>query len=246
MKKTAGIILLCAVLLAGCSSKADEGAGAAPTTAAETTVTGQTENAPETTTEAAKDDSKEETTTGASEAASADPSQKTSETEGKETKAGESQTAAAPETTEAATTAASVSAPITHSGYVFQAGNAVIGMNEDSEPILAALGAWNDYFEAESCAFQGLDKTYTYPSFELYTYPKGNRDMVNSITLLDDSVSTPEGIKIGSAEADIVAAYGEGYVLENGVYQYTKDKSILSIFTTGGVVDGIEYTAITE
>lgn len=234
--------MLCAVLLTGCGSKADEGAGAAATPAPETTVAQQTETTAETT----RDGSKEETTAETSEAASAEPGGKTTETESGETKAEESQSAAVPETTEAPATAAPVSAPVTHSGYVFQSGSAVIGMNEDSEPILAALGNWSDYFEAESCAFQGLDKTYSYPGFELYTYPKGDRDMVNSITLLDDSVSTPEGIKIGSAEADITAAYGDGYVLENGVYQYTKDKSILSIFTTGGVVDGIEYTAITE
>lgn len=235
--------MLCAVLLTGCGSKADGGAGTAATSAPQTTAAQQAE----TTVEATKDSSKEETTTGSSEAAAAEPGGKTEESEGKETKAEESQTAAVPEATEAATTAAvPVSAPVTHSGYVFQAGGTVIGMNEDSEPILAALGNWSDYFEAESCAFQGLDKTYSYPGFELYTYPKGDRDMVNSITLLDDSVSTPEGIRIGSAEADITAAYGDGYVLENGVYQYTKDKSILSIFTTGGVVDGIEYTAITE
>lgn len=235
--------MLCAILLAGCGSKADEGAGAAATTAPAATAAQQTETTAETT----KDSSKEQTTAGASESASAEPGGKTTEAESKETEAEESQTASVPEATEAATTAAvPVSAPVTHSGYVFQAGGAVIGMNEDSEPILAALGNWSDYFEAESCAFQGLDKTYSYPGFELYTYPKGDRDMVNSITLLDDSVSTPEGIRIGSAEADITAAYGDGYVLENGVYQYTKDKSILSIFTTGGVVDGIEYTAITE
>ena len=199
----------------------------------------------ETTTETAKESSKEESAAGSSEAASAEPGGKSTVAETEETKAEESQTAATSAPAEPST-AAPVSAPVSHSGYVFQAGGAVIGMNEDSEAILAALGAWSGYFEAESCAFQGLDKTYTYPGFELYTYPKGDRDMVNSITILDDSVSTPEGIKIGSAEADITAAYGDGYVLENGVYQYTKDKSILSIFTTGGVVDGIEYTAITE
>ena len=41
------------------------------------------------------------------------------------------------------------------------------------------------YFEAPSCAFDGIDKTYTYAGFELLTYPKDDKDYVSSVVLKD-------------------------------------------------------------
>ena len=72
-------------------------------------------------------------------------------------------------------------------------------------------------------------------------YPSGGVDKVSYVTLVDDTVATPEGIKIGSKVEDVTAAYGKDYEEEFGVYRYTLGGSLLSIFTTNGVVDGVEY-----
>ncbi len=61
-----------------------------------------------------------------------------------------------------------------------------------------------------------------------------------SVYILDKSVLTPEGIGIGSTAQDVLKAYGEAKD-ELGVYRYTKGKTILTVFTTNGVVDAIEY-----
>lgn len=71
-------------------------------------------------------------------------------------------------------------------------------MNENMEPLVKKLGDADNYFESDSCAFQGKDKVYTYGSVKITTYPKDNKDYVYTIELLDDTVSTPEGISIGS------------------------------------------------
>lgn len=63
-------------------------------------------------------------------------------------------------------------------------------MNEKAAPILEKLGEPMEYFEAESCAFEGLDKIYTYSGFELHTYEMKGTDYVASVMFLDDSVST--------------------------------------------------------
>src|SRR5690554_780670 len=52
------------------------------------------------------------------------------------------------------------------SGYSFVYNNVSIYMNTDVVPVIDALGEELHYFEAESCAFKGLDKFYTYPGFE--------------------------------------------------------------------------------
>ena len=53
--------------------------------------------------------------------------------------------------------------------YTFTNGTTKIAINADAAPILAALGQWRDYAESASCAFEGLDKVYTYAGFEIQT-----------------------------------------------------------------------------
>ena len=62
-------------------------------------------------------------------------------------------------------------------GFVFTSGDTKVVMNAKAADILESLGKETDYFEAESCAFKGIDKTYTYPGFRLYTYPVDEVDM---------------------------------------------------------------------
>ena len=69
-------------------------------------------------------------------------------------------------------------------------------MNEDASAVVEELGEADDYFESESCAFEGLDKVYTYPGFTLNTYPVDDKDYVLSVVFRDDTVSTDEGISI--------------------------------------------------
>ena len=161
-------------------------------------------------------------------------------TEAVETTAAESSQAA--ETTAEASESAK-EAEIT--GFTFVAGDTVIAMNADAAPILEGLGEWENYAETTSCAFKGLDKTYSYPGFDLYTYPLNGKDNVNSVYFVDDTVSTPEGIHIGSTKEEMEAAYGTDYEEEFGAYTYTKDQSRLQFLVADGVIDSVEYTAIT-
>lgn len=124
--------------------------------------------------------------------------------------------------------------------YVFQVKDTSISIDQNMTEVLDALGEANSYFEAASCAFEGLDKTYTYSGFVITTRPDGDEDYVNSILLTDDSVTTAEGIYIGSSETDVLAAYGQANV-ENDVIQYTLDNTTLNFILKDGVVISIEY-----
>ena len=128
--------------------------------------------------------------------------------------------------------------------YVFQSGDVTIAMNAKAAPIVEALGEYDDYFESESCAFDGLDKQYTYGSFILKTYPLEDVDYVSSVEIRDDLASTPEGVSIGSPAEDVVEAYGEP--AEEGTYSYTKGDCTLLFLVQDGAVTSIQYTAITE
>lgn len=133
-------------------------------------------------------------------------------------------------------------APQAAGAYVFTAGDGVtVSVDEDMAQVLTDLGEAQSYFEAESCAFEGLDKTYTYPGFVITTRPDGENDYVNSIRLTDDSVSTVEGVYIGSSEADVKAAYGEDGGADQGMLSYTAGGVSLNFILEDGAVISIEY-----
>jgi hypothetical protein len=132
------------------------------------------------------------------------------------------------------------------SGYSFEYKDLNIFMNMDVAPVINNLGEALEYFEAESCAFKGLDKTYTYPGFEITTYPLNGSDNISSIYIMDDSVSTPEGIYLGASVDEMIAAYGDDYTESSGAYTYTKDDSKLQFITKDNEIIAITYLADVE
>ena len=131
-------------------------------------------------------------------------------------------------------------------GFVFTYKGTDIQIDALVDPIVTALGEADSYFESESCAFQGLDKVYTYGSVVISTYPLDGVDYVYSIELKDDTVETPEGIYIGSAKADVDAAYGTPDSQTDSAYIYTKGNSQLNIIFNGDAVASIIYISVAD
>ena len=125
-------------------------------------------------------------------------------------------------------------------GYVFKVGDVTVEVDGDAAPVIEALGEPASYFEAASCAFEGLDKIYTYNGYEIDTYPAQERDLVAAVILKDDSVSTAEGICIGDSLEKLLEAYGEG-VQENGMLVYSRDGMKLCFILQEDSVVSIEY-----
>ena len=124
---------------------------------------------------------------------------------------------------------------------VFRSGDTAVAIDQDMAEVLAALGEPKEYFEAESCAFEGLDKTYTYAGFVITTRPDGDRDFVNSIVLTDDSVTTPEGVYLGASAEAVTSAYGSADGATDTFLPYTKGNTALNFVLSGGKVISIEY-----
>lgn len=124
--------------------------------------------------------------------------------------------------------------------YTFETGGVVIAINENMADVLAALGEPQSYFEAASCAFDGLDKTYTYAGFVITTRPDGENDFVNSILLTDDSVTTREGVYIGCSSGDVTAAYSEASG-GDGVLSCARGDTAMNFILEDDAVISIEY-----
>ena len=120
--------------------------------------------------------------------------------------------------------------PTVQKGYVLKVGETEIAIGADMAPIAAALGEPTKYFEAPSCAFQGMDKAYTYGGVVIRTSPdEGGKDVVWSIELKDDLTSTTEGVSIGDSKDKVLSIYGSAD--GEGALLYRKDgMTLLFVF----------------
>lgn len=143
---------------------------------------------------------------------------------------------------------AATDAPVaaTPSGYTFDAGKATLFIGADPS-ILGALGDPLDKLEAASCVHEGFDRVYYYAGFEVNTVPTADgREVITSIYLTDDSVTTTEGVYIGAKLDDVKAAYaGIAATAENAnVWRATKGDEVGALnflVDAAGIVTSIYY-----
>lgn len=119
--------------------------------------------------------------------------------------------------------------------------NYAVKIDADMADALAALGEPLKYFEAASCAFDGLDKTYTYAGYIILTRPDGKKDYINSIQLTDDSVQTPEGAYIGMTADAVKGIYGNPTEETATLISYTDGNATISFVLKDAKVISIEY-----
>ncbi len=120
-------------------------------------------------------------------------------------------------------------------------------MDDEAKPILEKLGDPPfGTFESPSCAFQGIDRTYYYNGFEVYTYTEGDDDKEYFFTvrLMSDAVSTTEGVSIGDKAEKVIETYGKEYTETSNQYVYADQNSKLSFKIVNGEVTDIEYSMI--
>lgn len=141
----------------------------------------------------------------------------------------------------AADSASAGDAAASADGFAFTYNGKTVTLDENMSDALADLGEAASYFEAASCAFEGLDKTYTYAGFIITTYPNGDQDFINSIQLTDDSTTTQEGLYIGCTEDQVRETYGEPTSEMTSGLSYTSGNTDLNFVLEDGKVISIEY-----
>ena len=130
--------------------------------------------------------------------------------------------------------------------YGLTVGESLLYPGADPADLLPALGEPIDRLEAPSCVHDGMDRVYYYAGYEINTNPTADGgEVIVSIYLSDDSITTDEGLRIGDSAEKITQLYGE-VTPEGGVYVYTKtDRGVsvsLNIQTNGsGEVTSIFY-----
>lgn len=117
-----------------------------------------------------------------------------------------------------------------------------ICLKDEFLPISKFLGEPLDYFEAPSCAFEGMDKIFYYSGLEFRTYPEGDSDLLSEILLKDDTVTTAEGCFIGMTLDEMLLKQGHDYVKEGSQYSYPVEEGSLIFVENSDVIVAINYS----
>ena len=128
-------------------------------------------------------------------------------------------------------------------GFLFRYQGHTIFMDQEAGPLLYRLGAPQGCSQAPSCAFEGMDTTYFHGSFYLTTYPAGSAEHISGLWFTDSTVSTEEGIRIGSSREEVAQAYGPEHLLEDSCV-IEKGNTLLTILFTDDTVSSVEYSLI--
>ena len=131
--------------------------------------------------------------------------------------------------------------------FAFKMGDVLIEMNQNITDVIDKLGEPLGVFEAPSCAFDGIDRIYSYPGVQLYTYPVGDEDFIHTIGFFDDSIKTTEGgIRLGSTLQAVLDAYGDDYEYDTGMYTFARGRTRLEFLIEDDTVIGLSYGFIIE
>ncbi len=130
-------------------------------------------------------------------------------------------------------------------GYRFTYKKVTVSMHGSASKLIKKVGKPLKKTAEKSCAYDGMDRTYTYKNFILYTYSNSNYgpEYIDGITFLTKKVKTKKGIRIGSSLKKLLKKYGttkEKY----GIYTYKKGKSKLQFEVTDDVVTNIRYVSL--
>lgn len=128
-------------------------------------------------------------------------------------------------------------------------GDVKFGVMDPADEVLEALGEPQDTFESDSCAYQGKDMFYYYDGFEVMVNDIDGTRRITGITLADDTVSNPQGVKIGMDMAEALALMGDPdypasiEMTQSGdVYKFVSGSTMLRLRAGGdGAVAAAEY-----
>jgi len=132
------------------------------------------------------------------------------------------------------------------SDFSLDVGNFTISMSQNIDDTISALGEPLGVFEQPSCAFDGIDRIFSFPGLQIHTYPVGDADFIHTVSIRDDSHVTGNGIYLGVNFNAVVAAYGSEYEQEGSMFTFTRGITFLQFFIESDIVTAITYGLIFE
>ena len=111
-----------------------------------------------------------------------------------------------------------------------------IKLGDNAASVIDKLGEATSVKEIGDCGGFGAQVKYTYPSVVVYTLKNDEGETIDQIDLLDDIVTTPEGIYIGSSASDVENKYGEADSVTDSAIIYNDGNCFLKFGIKNGEV----------
>ena len=125
-------------------------------------------------------------------------------------------------------------------GFTFK--GVTLHLGDDFSQYLEVFGEPDSFFESESCAAQGMDRTYTYGGIDFFCFDDGKTVELNAICFYDDLSKTDEGISVGSSYDDVIEVYGDSDPSESEtIVQFTDGNTTLTFLIIDNKVECIQY-----
>lgn len=126
----------------------------------------------------------------------------------------------------------------------YASGEVKFGILDPAADVLSALGEPDSTFESNSCAYQVKDKFYYYDGFEILVNDVDGTERITGITIADDTVSTPQGVKIGMKIDEALSLMdGIEYVQSGDTYKFTVGSTLFRLQAgDDGTVAAAEYS----
>lgn len=119
-----------------------------------------------------------------------------------------------------------------------------IELDKKAEGVLDKLGEPKYSDNLGDCGGIGVQMKYTYDDITVNTLKENDGEVIHKIGFLNDLVSTPKGITIGSSAEDVRAAYGTPTSDENGKLTYKSGDLELEFTVKNGSVSAVNYRRI--
>ncbi len=131
----------------------------------------------------------------------------------------------------------------TSDDYYFHANGVDIVPGIHAEDALGCLGEHRSMQSSPSCAFDGEERIYRYSGFDIYTSWENGEEIIERVTVTEDSVATERGIRVGDSFHDVVKLYGRDYEKKGENIEYDGERCRLQFFFSEGKVTSIRYLA---
>lgn len=145
------------------------------------------------------------------------------------------------EKTEPAIESGSKEPPAVVDEYAFLHGSVVVQPTAPADDARTLLDQALETGEAPSCVFEGLDKVYYFDGFEIQSGLVNNVELITGVILVDSTVETREGLRIGMSKDDMLSIYGDDYREDFGQYIYEDDDVELIVIVFNDEVISISY-----
>lgn len=122
--------------------------------------------------------------------------------------------------------------------------NVKIELDKKAESVLEKLGEPKYSDNLGDCGGIGVQMKYTFDDITVNTLKESDGEVIHKIGFLNDLVSTPKGISIGSSEQDVRDAYGNPSSDENGKLTYKSGDLELEFTIKNGSVSAVNYRRI--